>query len=114
MNRPFSNLLLLGLPTLGILYSFLTLPAPKSLLFRESHHREGAWLDLYFDVNPKGFLRSEKYPVSFAGYFTDGKLQQEIRGEQFLHGGKAKYQFDAPPEITPHLHALVTDLLKGE
>ena len=70
------------LPTLGLIYSFLIPQVPRSTLFHDTFANESTWLDVFYDANPKGPLRSG--PVHFVGYLSKEGTHATIEGWQTM------------------------------
>jgi len=77
-------------PTLGLLYSFL-IPhqAPRSVLFHDSFQDESTWLDVFYDINPKGILRSG--PIHFTAYVAKDGRNRILEGWQTMIGETPVY-----------------------
>ena len=77
------------LSTLGLLYSFLTPQTPRSILFHDTFTSQSTWLDVFYDANPKGPLRSG--PLHFVGYLSKDGKQRVIEGWQTYLGDSPVY-----------------------
>ncbi len=81
------------LPTLCIFYSFSRNSVGKRWVDRQAFGNGDYYLDLYFNVSPKGPFSNEKGRINFEGYFVTLNGQENIRGSLETSPGRRDYRF---------------------
>lgn len=85
------------LPSICICYSFCWSAVNHITPYHETYGSPDYLLDVYFDVNPRGFFHPGKpeYPVKFTGYFATEHGEEKVSGILVRNEGESAYVFES-------------------
>jgi len=94
VQKTISKLVRSWVPTLCLCYAF-SATTLRAYRYHETFGAGNYYLDVYFDVNPRGYFQTglAEQKIRFDGFFIKGAAEERVSGYFVKRKGIPQYQF---------------------